>query len=569
MKYFKYIYQLIFFLSFYLIILSSEIEPQTANIYYSKVSNKYKVKYEPINKETSLAYLKYTPSYEKEGWDKLIVSSSDKPDSIYSDSTKNYGMGYLEGYVTYKRIYDHYRNNNNYKFYKNKGIMPEYLENFFISNLNYIKKMCDLYSETDPYFHEVNNYYYQMIGILDGYNSRVIEEKNKNISIDLEQITLPHFMAIISVGDIDELEYLNKSQRVNYTNMTSEEIKNYVNERLHCSALIKVAPDFSNIWFGHSTWSGYNRLIKMFKEYRYYPGGKFKVKANTILVSGYPGAINSNDDFYITDAYLYVMETTNNVFNNSLFDNLTPENFTCWLRTMLALRLADNGKEWTEIFKKYNSGTYNNQFMILDLKLINTEKKDISDGALYIIEQLPGYCGVSEVTNYLRKGYWPSYNTPFIQEIRDLGGYTQILKERPDLYDSYDYSGCARANIFRRDQSSVKDINTFYKLLRYNDFKNDPLSKGDPGNVIAYRGDLDKSHSCFGATDLKFSSVNDIKNKNGTKKVYLINGPTKEQQEVFDWSNTTCIQSNPTRFKTYGQVNRYDFDVIEYNVELW
>ena len=569
MKYFKYIYQLIFFLSFYLIILSSEIEPQTANIYYSKVSNKYKVKYEPINKETSLAYLKYTPSYEKEGWDKLIVSSSDKPDSIYSDSTKNYGMGYLEGYVTYKRIYDHYRNNNNYKFYKNKGIMPEYLENFFISNLNFIKKMCDLYSETDPYFHEVNNYYYQMIGILDGYNSRVLEEKNKNISIDLEQITLPHFMAIISVGDIDELEYLNKSQRVNYTNMTSEEIKNYVNERLHCSALIKVAPDFSNIWFGHSTWSGYNRLIKMFKEYRYYPGGQFKVKANTILVSGYPGAINSNDDFYITDAYLYVMETTNNVFNNSLFDNLTPENFTCWLRTMLALRLADNGKEWTEIFKKYNSGTYNNQFMILDLKLIDTEKKDISDGALYIIEQLPGYCGVSEVTDYLRKGYWPSYNTPFIQEIRDLGGYTQILKERPDLYDSYDYSGCARANIFRRDQSSVKDINTFYKLLRYNDFKNDPLSKGDPGNVIAYRGDLDKSHSCFGATDLKFSSVNDIKNKNGTKKVYLINGPTKEQQEVFDWRNTTCIQSNPTRFKTYGQVNRYDFDVIEYNVELW
>ena len=173
------------------------------------------------------------------------------------------------------------------------------------------------------------------------------------------------------------------------------------------------------------------------------------------------------------------------------------------------------------------------------------------------------------LTNYLRKGYWPSYNTPFIQEIRDLGGYTQILKERPDLYDSYDYSGCARANIFRRDQSSVKDINTFYKLLRYNDFKNDPLSKGDPGNVIAYRGDLDKSHSCFGATDLKFSSVNDIKNKNGTKKVYLINGPTKEQQEVFDWSKTTCIQSNPTRFKTYGQVNRYDFDVIEYNVELW
>jgi len=565
MNFTKYIDQILY-LIFLLNLSLSQSESQTANIYYSKVSNKYTVKYEPINKDSSLAYLKYTPSYEKVGWDFLVLSSSDKPESIYSDARKHYGMGYLEGYVTYKRVYDHYRNNNNYKFHKNKGIMPEYLEKFFISNLQYMQKMCNLYSESDPYFHEVNNYLNQMKGILDGYNARVNEEKIKNINLDLEQISLPHFMAIISVGDIDELEYLEKTERPNYYNMTIEQIKNYVNERLHCSALIKIANDFSNIFFGHSTWSGYNRLIKMFKEYRYYPGGdKFPVKANTILVSGYPGAINSNDDFYLTSANLYVMETTNNVFNNSLFDNLTPESLTCWIRTMIALRLANNGKEWCDIFQKYNSGTYNNQFMVLDMKLIDIDKKDISSGALYIIEQLPGYCGVEDVTLFLKKGYWPSYNTPFIKEIREIAGYNKILKERPELYDSYDYSGCARANIFRRDQSNVNDINSFFKLLRYNDFQNDPLSKGDPGNVIAYRGDLDKSNSCFGATDLKFSSLNDIKNK----KVFLINGPTKEQQEIFDWTITKCIESNPIRFKTYGQVNRYDFDVVEYNIELW
>ena len=145
MKNFNYIYQILF-LFIIPSLISSQIEPITANIYYSKISNKYTVKYEPMNKEDSLAYLKYTPSYEKEGWDKIIVSSSDKPDSIYSDSNKHYGMGYLEGYVTYKRIYDHYRNNNNYKFYKNQGVMPEYLEKFFISNLQIKKKMCDLYA---------------------------------------------------------------------------------------------------------------------------------------------------------------------------------------------------------------------------------------------------------------------------------------------------------------------------------------------------------------------------------------------------------------------------------------
>ena len=122
--------------------------------------------------------------------------------------------------------------------------------------------MCTLYSNTDPYFHEVNNFFNQMRGILDGYNNRVLLEDNPT----LNQISLPHFMAIISVGDIDELEYLEKSQRPDYSKMTIEQIKNYVNERLHCSALIKVSNDFSNVWFGHTTWSGYNRLIKMFKE---------------------------------------------------------------------------------------------------------------------------------------------------------------------------------------------------------------------------------------------------------------------------------------------------------------
>ena len=111
------------FLIFQILLFINIINCQstTANIYYSKTSNKYIVKYEPIN-ENALAYANYTSSYEKVGWDFLTVSSSNKAESIYSDYTKHYGMGYLEGYITYKRIYDHYRNNNNYKFYKNNLI---------------------------------------------------------------------------------------------------------------------------------------------------------------------------------------------------------------------------------------------------------------------------------------------------------------------------------------------------------------------------------------------------------------------------------------------------------------
>ena len=35
-------------------------------------------------------------------------------------------------------------------------------------------------------------------------------------------------------------------------------------------------------------------------------------------------------------------------------------------------------------------GTYNNQYMILDLKKINLTNS-IDDGALWVVEQIPGY----------------------------------------------------------------------------------------------------------------------------------------------------------------------------------
>ena len=41
-----------------------------------------------------------------------------------------------------------------------------------------------------------------------------------------------------------------------------------------------------------------------------------------------------------------------------------------WIRSLAANRLSQGGKEWTEIFSKFNSGTYNNQWMIVDYNLI-------------------------------------------------------------------------------------------------------------------------------------------------------------------------------------------------------
>lgn len=49
------------------------------------------------------------------------------------------------------------------------------------------------------------------------------------------------------------------------------------------------------------------------------------------------------------------------------------------------------------------SGTYNNQYMVLDLKKVHIKKR-LDEGTLYIVEQIPTYVEYSEQTNVLRKG---------------------------------------------------------------------------------------------------------------------------------------------------------------------
>ncbi|RYG55654.1 hypothetical protein EON66_04780 [archaeon] len=67
------------------------------------------------------------------------------------------------------------------------------------------------------------------------------------------------------------------------------------------------------------------------------------------------------DDFYITPQ-LAVMETTNSVFNQTLFQlYLTPKSALSWQRAYIANGFATSATEWTDLFAMYNSGTYNNQ----------------------------------------------------------------------------------------------------------------------------------------------------------------------------------------------------------------
>ena len=51
--------------------------------------------------------------------------------------------------------------------------------------------------------------------------------------------------------------------------------------------------------------------------------------------------------------------------------------------------MARTGQEWAQVFKKYNSGTYNNQWTIVNYNLFVPGLPLPKKGLLYVLEQLP------------------------------------------------------------------------------------------------------------------------------------------------------------------------------------
>jgi len=281
--------------------------------------------------------------------------------------------------------------------------------------------------------------------------------------------------------------------------------------------------DLVELFSGHTTWMFYSMLVRIYKHIETYYND---ISSYTSSFSSYPGQIASADDYYTLDSGLVVIETSNQIINTSLYDKVKIESLLSWQRTTLANRLATDGETWSELFSIYNSGTYNNQWMVVNYQ---QWANDPTENVLWIAEQIPGLVVWGDQTEILvNQGYWASYNIPFYQSVYNMSGYG-ILNET-----AFSYTKCPRAQIFARNTSDIYEFNDFKALLRYNDYQNDPLSLGDPGNAPASRFDLEKKQPMpLGGYDTKATSVSLFFDSTS----HAIYGPTTQQQAPFNWND--------------------------------
>jgi hypothetical protein len=280
---------------------------------------------------------------------------------------------------------------------------------------------------------------------------------------------------------------------------------------------------------------------------------------STVAFTGFAGQIHSGDDWYITSHGLAAQETTNEYFGTALAKEfIVPQCVSEFVRVMVANFLAHGGLEWTTLFGTHHSGTYCNQYMVVDFKRYapGNQGSGLSDDLLWVVEEMPGNVTAADVTQVLRDtSYWASYNIPYFPNIYVNSGF---LAQEEAIGDFFSYTRYARPQIFRRNQTMVKDLESMKNLMQYNDWQHDPLSDisnctgcnpvNNPTLVIAARGDLVPQNAVlpanptyagylafnadFGAIDSKIASYSMM--ASGMQSAVFC-GPTP-QQPLFSWS---------------------------------
>ncbi|KAH7979241.1 hypothetical protein HPB49_008807 [Dermacentor silvarum] len=298
---------------------------------------------------------------------------------------------------------------------------------------------------------------------------------------------------------------------------------------LACSALVKVVGDFEEMYIAHDAWFLYRGMLRIQKQYIFpwhrtaqLTGVEDIIPGHTITMSSYAGKLVSWDNFYLSSTGLAITETSLVNSNQTLWDTVVPESGPLtWIRSAIATRLALTSEEWVDIIGRDNSGTCNNQILVLDYKLF-VPGTPIVDGTLWLYEQLPMHTSQKDISQELRDNrYWASYNIAYFPDIFIISDQPRIVEQYGDLYT---FENCPRAKIFKRDHVKVKDMNSMLKLMRYNDFRNDPFSvcnctpPYNPTYAVAARYDLMDPQGIYDTPGMYRHAVGGIDAKHGASQ---------------------------------------------------
>lgn len=503
--------------------------------------------------ESAVASASFSNQIRENGWSFLRVVTNE----VYSDEEQAYGAGLLEGNLTCDLMKDRWANvfhemceGKDGRHFCNK--LWEYLNN----NKRWLKDQLETYFGTHSTWHQVGLTLKQLQGLQDGCQGSLVNDGDHKV---LRDFTFLLFSLKQDTDDLRNALFNQKGQRPGSG-----------------SALIKwiSGGNDGDLLVGHVTWNDYSDMIRILKNYEFYfhrtdaPDSP-QIPGHNMTFSSYPGALHSGDDFYLISSGLATLKTTLSNDKRNLWDFVEGGEFIPeFMRSMAANRLATDCSLWINNFFWFSSNMYSNQWMIIDYKEFENFHKRNSNNLLWIYEQGPDWKYFEDETIVLqRQGYWPSYNVPYYSPVDRMSGPTQKVQKGGSIYEDN-----ARAQIFRRNQSLVINLDTMYNLLRSNNYLNDPLSicNCTPTHnamlALSARGDLNPvqgtyplrelEHMPFGAIDLKITNYRLFQ----SLQFEAVSGPPYESESLtpFQWNT----YENHNSISHVGQPNLWQFEHV-------
>lgn len=497
------------------------------------------------------AHVEYNAgNLNRTGWANLKVRTNRE----YSDAHQMSAAGFCEGFATWEAI--HYSRNNWYANSKWDKGLPSFIEQFMKTNLAWTIAQAESHWHTPKGNSDERRFWThaylvlkQIEGMSEGFQAAAPSGTDQLSLFDLYMMqaqgdveTLSAAMALLGAGDPKD----------DFPDFSKTDWNPIFHE--HCSSLIKPTADGQELFAGHATWSGWGTFMRSYKSYTFPLANNTKGPSDDshagVSFSAYPATISSIDDWYVTTQNIAITETTNGIFNKTMLSTIKPQSILSWIRVVVANRLAVDGEEWTRLFAIDNSGTYNNQWIVVDYNKFSPspdgKKQALKPGTLWIAEQVPELLERADMTDKLNEqGYWPSYNIPYFKNIFNSAGFPSMVEKYGQWFS---YEGSPRAQIFKREEGGVNSLGRYQFMMRFNDWQNDPVSNGNAGNGIASRFDLVTQEdpknpflkkACFGAMDAKVTSAELMSNRRG-RAAMAISGPTFYQQSVMKFTEPIC-----------------------------
>lgn len=437
----------------------------------------------------------------------------------YSAEDRAFAAGALEGVLTAKKVGETAKNLA--CEVRCDGSVPAAISDFFDAQENWTDVGVAARGATDPLWRSVGLVRRQYAGLILGLARSPDGPDDPRWAARL----------INNLGDLFDVKpAVDAGTREDFASAPPAKASEALAREGRCSSLFTAADDLSEIYFSHASWFHYSNMNRVYKHY--------DLDGRRSSFSSYPGMLSSLDDFYLLhDSEIAVLQTTNGIYDASLYDAVTPLSLPAWLRIRAANALAVDGATWAAYYGRWNSGTYNNQYQILDLKRFSPGEA-LAPGTLTIVEQIPGLVLSGDATDELLRGYFPSYNVPYLPEIYARSGYNDLDRRRGNP-PGFEYQQAPRAKIFRRDHRDAMSVDGIKAVMRSNGYR-----RGDPFAVNAWaavcaRGDLNEGRrSLAGCYDAKVSSASLFRNGG---RAYVVNGPTNDGQPTFDWRKITVV----------------------------